>query len=55
MKAILSFFKDLLLISDDDKGSIGLSQFKGVVVNSNSTKAPRIKNVTLTDLMRKGE
>ena len=55
MKAILSFFKDLLLISDDDKGSIGLSQFKGASVQTVSAKVPRIKNVTLTDLMRKGE
>ncbi len=54
MKTILSFFKDLLLINDDDKGSIGLSQFK-YTSDSRVSKAQRIKNVTLTDLMRKGE
>lgn len=54
MKAILSFFKDLLLIGADDKG-IGLSHLKYESVNTQPTKSQRIKNVTLTDLMRKAE
>lgn len=54
MKAILSFFKDLLLINADDKG-IGLSQLKYASVNAQPAKSQRIKNVTLTDLMRKAE
>lgn len=55
MKAILSFFKDLLLINDEDKGSIGLSQFKYSAAPAQTIKINRIKPVTLTDLMRREE
>ena len=55
MKAILSFFKDLLFISSADKGSIGLSQFKYATAPSQPVKATRAKSNNLTDLMRKGE
>ena len=55
MKAILSFFKDLLLINAEDKGSIGLSQFKYAPSPAQTVKVNRAKSVTLTDLMRREE
>lgn len=55
MKAIVEFFKDILMLNQEEKIYIGLSQFKYAkeAVPVKSKPVPKKSDVKLSDLMRK--
>lgn len=55
MTEILSFFKDIFMISDEtSRVKIGLSQFKAEEVKEKPVKTEKVqKDVKISDLMRR--